>query len=205
MSRGRITGIRSCTSTSSVLGVVVRIVQVSLNRATSRVSPSIPKTRKRKQGIVLHSEVERLFLFPAAPPFEKSVGGKQAPATHEGVPEGGLIRDRFCSGIDRLESDTGVRGPGRNQAPASQREVPLRLGWILTNDSDRLRRGDIVAWLPIDFVLGLEVFLDQLFASGQTIATTSSPTDLCWVIRPNVANSGTPVRLLGPGIDFFRL
>ena len=146
-----------------------------LNHRAARVSPSIPQTGKGKQGIVLHSEVEGLLLFPASPPFEKPVGRKQAPTAHEGIPECGLIRDRLRAGIDCLESDTGVRGPGRNQAPASQREVPLRLGWILANDSDRLRRGDVVARLPIDLVLGLEVFLDQLLASGQTIAATHLP------------------------------
>src|ERR1039457_859206 len=79
-------------------------------------------------------------------PFEKPVGRKQTSTAHEGIPEGGLTRDRFRAGIGRLESDTGVRGPGRNQAPASQREMSLRLGRILANDSDRLRRGDVVAY-----------------------------------------------------------
>src|SRR5271165_1343164 len=90
-----------------------------LNQSAGRVSPSIPQASKCKQGIVLHAEVEGLFLFPAAPPFEKAVGRKQAPTAQEGISEGGLNRDRLRTGVDRLESDTGVCGPGRNQAPAS--------------------------------------------------------------------------------------
>ena len=70
--------------------MVVRIVQDSIT-VPARVSPSIPQTGKCKQGIVLHAEVEGLFLFPASPPFEKPVGRKQAPTAHEGISEGGLI------------------------------------------------------------------------------------------------------------------
>ena len=76
----------------------------------------IPDAGKGKQPIVLHSEVERLFLSAASPPFEKPVRGKQAPAAHEGFSEGGVSRDRFSAGVDRLVSDAGVRGPGWNQA-----------------------------------------------------------------------------------------
>src|SRR5271157_4917528 len=105
-------------------------------------------------------------------PLKKTVRRKQAPTAREGIAEGGLTRDRLRARIDRLEADTGVAGPGRNQAPASQREVPLRCRWILANNSDGLRRGDVVARLPIDLVISLEVFCDQLLASGQTIAAT---------------------------------
>ena len=115
-----------------------------LNRCAVRICPLIPKSGESKQGIVLHSEVEGLLLFSSSRPFEKAVGRQQAPAAHEGISKGGLTRHCFRSGIDRLESDAGVRGPGRNEAPASQREMPLRPGSILTNDSDRLRRGDVV-------------------------------------------------------------
>jgi hypothetical protein len=60
-----------------------------LNHSTGRVSPSIPQPGKGKQGIVLHAEVEWLFLFTASPPFEKPIGRKQAPTTHEGISERG--------------------------------------------------------------------------------------------------------------------
>src|SRR5208283_28975 len=123
-------------------------------------------------GIVLHPEVKRLLLSSAPRPLEETVRRKQAPAAHEGISKGGLTRDRLRARIDRLDADTGVAGPGRNQAPASQREVSLRSRWILPNDTYRLRRCDIVARLPIDLVVGLEVFLDQLLASGKTIAAT---------------------------------
>jgi hypothetical protein len=53
--------------------------------------------------------------------------------------------------------------------------VPPWPGWILANNSDRLRRGDVVPRLPIDLVIGLEVFRDQLLAFGQTIAATHLP------------------------------
>src|SRR5271169_3717391 len=68
--------------------------------------------------------------------------------------------------------------PRYNIAPSQpvgmirQDPSPLRPRWILTNYSDRLRRGDIVARLPIDLVICLEIFLDHLLASGQTIAAT---------------------------------
>src|SRR5271165_2554864 len=137
-----------------------------LNQSAGRVSPLIPQTSKCKQGIVLHAEVERLFLFPAAPPFEKPVGREQAPTVQEGISEGGLTRNRFRAGVDRLESDTGVCGPGRNQAPASDRKVSLRSRWIPANNSDRLRRGNVVARFPIDLAICLEIFLNQLLASG---------------------------------------
>src|SRR5208283_1635736 len=52
-------------------------------------------------------------------PFEKTVGRKQAPTAQKGISEGGLTHDRLRTGVDRLEADTGVCGPGRNQAPAS--------------------------------------------------------------------------------------
>src|SRR5271157_4645529 len=77
-------------------------------------------------------------------PFEKAISRKQAPAAREGIAEGGLTRDRLRACLDRLESNTGVCRPRRNQAPASQREVPLRSRWILANNSDGLRRGDVV-------------------------------------------------------------
>src|SRR5271166_2429896 len=93
-------------------------------------------------------------------PFEKPVGWQQAPAAHEGISKGGLNHNRLRTGVDRLESDSGACGPGRNQAPASQREVPLWFRWILTDDSDRLRWRDVVPRLPIDLVLGLEIFLN---------------------------------------------
>ncbi len=119
--------------------------RASLNQTTARVFPSIPKTGKGKQGIVLHSEVEGLLLFAASHPFEKPVGRQQATAAHEGIAKGGLTRDRFRAGIDRLESNAGVRGPGRNQAPVSYREMPLRPGWILTNDSNRrVTKGELL-------------------------------------------------------------
>src|SRR5271165_10917 len=105
-------------------------------------------------------------------PLEKAISRKQAPTAREGIAEGGLTRDRLRARIDRLEADTGVAGPGRYQAPASQRKVPLRCRWILANNSDGLRRSDVVARLPIDLVVGVEVFCDQLLASGQTIAAT---------------------------------
>jgi hypothetical protein len=75
--------------------------------------------RQTQTGIVLHAEVEGLFLFPAAPPFEKAVGRKQAPTAHKGIPERRLTRHRLRARIDRLKADSGVCGPGRNQAPAS--------------------------------------------------------------------------------------
>src|SRR6516164_10627919 len=85
-----------------------------LNHTAGRVSPSIPQTGKCKHGIILHAEVKGLFLFPALPPFEKPIGRKQAPTAHEGISEGGLSPDRLRTGVDRLESDTRVYGPGRN-------------------------------------------------------------------------------------------
>src|SRR5271167_1017924 len=120
----------------------------------------------------MHPEVEGLFSFPSSHPFEEAVCGKQAPTANEGIAERWLICNRLRAGVDCLEADAGVRGPGRNQAPASQREVPLRCRWILANNSDRLRRGDVVARFPIDLVVGVEVLRDQLLASGKTIAAT---------------------------------
>src|SRR5271157_1734589 len=52
-------------------------------------------------------------------PLKEPVGRKQAPTANEGIPERGFVGDRLRAGIDGLKSDTGVGGPGRNQAPAS--------------------------------------------------------------------------------------
>src|SRR5271157_3588853 len=158
-------------SASNEFGVVVRIEQDSMTTPAG-VSPSIPQPGKYKQGTVVHPEVERLLFFPAARPLKNPVRRKQAPTACEGIAEGGLARDRFGACIDCLEADAGVRGPGRNQAPASQREVTLRCRWILPNDTYWLRGCNVVARLPIDLVVGVEVFGDQLLASGKTIAAT---------------------------------
>jgi hypothetical protein len=82
-----------------------------LNHCAGSIFPLVLKTGKGKQGIVLHSKVEGLFFFPAAPPFDKAACRQQAPAAHAGTSKGGLTCDSFRTRIDRLESDSGVRGP----------------------------------------------------------------------------------------------
>src|SRR5271157_5531567 len=105
-------------SASNEFGVVVRIEQDSMTTPAG-VSPSIPQPGKYKQGTVVHPEVERLLFSPPVRPLKKTVRRKQAPAACEGIAEGGFICHCLRAGIDRLESNTGVCRPGRNQAPAS--------------------------------------------------------------------------------------
>ena len=158
-------------SASSEFGVVVRIEQDSITAPAGSLHRSHnPANANRESSCI--PKWNGCFSFSPSPPLKKPVSRKQAPTAHEGISEGGLTRDRLRACIDCLEADTGVAGPGRNQAPASQREVPLWSRWILPNDTYGLRRGDVVARLPIDLVVGVEVFRDQLLASGQTIAAT---------------------------------
>src|SRR5215469_8953549 len=151
--------------------VVVKIEQDSI-AAPARIYPSIPQPCECEQGIVMHSKVERL-LFPAVtPPLKKPVGGNQAALAGECISVSGLISGRLRARIDGAGANTGVFCPGWNQTPAGQREVAVGLRSGLPNDTYSLRRCNVVARFPIDIIVSVEVFRDQLLASGETIATT---------------------------------
>src|SRR5208337_189801 len=166
-------------SASREFGVVVRIEQDSITVPAESLHRSHKPANANRESSCI-PKWNGCFSLPLCDHSKKTVRRKQAPAAREGIAEGGFISHRLRAGIDCLEADAGVAGPGRNQAPASQREVPLRCRWILANNSDGLRRGDVVARLPIDLVVGVEVFCDQLLASGQTIAATHY-----WLLESN--------------------
>ena len=51
-------------------------------------------------------------------PFEEGVGQDEAATSGDGVAKGRFFGNGFGAGVDALDTDLGILGPGRDQAPA---------------------------------------------------------------------------------------
>jgi len=81
-------------------------------------APAVPEPSHAKGFMVRPLESPRDFAAAPGFPFEKGVGRDEAAAVEEGVAKGRLFRNGFGSGVDALEADLWILGPGGNQAPA---------------------------------------------------------------------------------------
>src|SRR5271166_6436983 len=118
-----------------------------------------------------------LLGLPGSRPLIKAIGGYQAPAILEGFAESRFVGDCLGAGIDHLVANACLLRPVGNQTPTNLGELTAWSRGILAYDADVLGRSDVVARFPIDLVSCLEIFLDQLLALRQPIATahTHSP------------------------------
>src|SRR5208337_4592528 len=118
-----------------------------------------------------------LLSLPGSHPFIKPVGRYEASATLEGFAEGRFVGGRLRARIDHLVANACLLRPVGDQTPANLGELTAWTRGILAYDADVLGRSDVVARFPIDLVTCLEIFLDQLLALRQPIATahTRSP------------------------------
>src|ERR1019366_8794201 len=132
----------------------------------ARISPAVPQASEGKERIILQAEVERLLGILRPLPLVKPIGGNQAAASFERLPERGLAGYNLRPSVDQPVADAKVLRPVRDQTPACERETALWLRRVLTNDRDALRWSDVVPRLPIHLVGGVEILLDQLLASG---------------------------------------
>ena len=89
-------------------------------------------------------------------PLVEAVGGQQAPAPGEGLPERGLGVHRLRTRVDHAAPDRDVLRPRRHQAPAHDPQLPRhvpRAGVPIASAAarehrvDRLGRGDVVVRL----------------------------------------------------------
>ena len=71
-------------------------------------------------------EVRPLFARNIALPFIEAVGRNEAAAAADGIAETGFLQHGLAAGIDERLSGCHLLGPGRHEAPAHQREMPLR-------------------------------------------------------------------------------
>src|SRR5271166_4453474 len=137
-----------------------------------------------------------LLGLPGSRPLIKSVCRYEAPAILECFAEGRFVGYRLRARIDHLVANACFLRPVGDQTPANLGELTARSRGILAYDADVLGRSDVVARFPIDLVSCLEIFLDQLLALRQPIATahTRSPwndwscaADCCTICSPSWA------------------
>src|SRR5579863_10346387 len=160
---------RSWRSAKSGLGVVVRIVQVSICFPCGSVHRSQSPAKAKSSASPTSKQNGCLILPFFSWPLVESVGGNQAALRLEWFAERSCRGHGFGTGIDGFVADRGVGSPGRNQAPAHQRQFAARLVGLLTNDWDRLSGGDVVARAPVGLERvgiggGAETLLENLLS-----------------------------------------
>ena len=89
----------------------------SFQRALGGV-PAVPQTGHAKGFVVWPLKSPRDLAAALGFPFEKGVGRDEAAAPDERVTKSRLFRNGFGAGVDALEADLGIFGPGGNQSPA---------------------------------------------------------------------------------------
>ena len=119
-SRGRISGIRSCTAASPPSAAVVSTLQVSGPLG----APGRPDAREGERRAVGRGHVVRLLLLAVAHPLEPAVGRHQAAATGERGGEGRRGGHRLGPRVDHAGAGPQVVGPRRQEAPAGGVEHP---------------------------------------------------------------------------------
>lgn len=89
-------------------------------------APAVPEPSHAKGFMVRPLESPRDFAAAPSFPFEKGVGRDQAAASDERIAKSRFFRNGFGSGVDALEADLGIFGPGGDQAPAEFGDLEVR-------------------------------------------------------------------------------
>ena len=110
-----------------------------------RIAPTIPDTGESERVPGGKIDVEGLLAAIAeALPLVESIGGNQAASLLERLTICGLGGNGLGAGVDQAVTDGDVLGPPRDEAPPQHMQTALRA--LRTNDGNRLRRCDVVAW-----------------------------------------------------------
>ena len=91
--------------------------------------PAVPQTGHAKGFVVRPLEPPGNFAAAPGFPFQKGVGRDEAAASGERVTKSRLFRNGFGAGVDALEADLGIFGPGGDQAPAKFGDLWRRGRW----------------------------------------------------------------------------
>jgi len=102
--------------------------------------PAVPQAGHAKGFVVWPLKSPRNFAAAPGFPFKKGVGRDQAAAVDERVTKSRLFRSGFGAGVDALEADLGIFGPGGNQAPAEFSD--LEAGRASPEDGGPVGRSD---------------------------------------------------------------
>lgn len=107
-----------------------------------RSIPEIPDAGESHWSAFLHTEIVGHLLFGGFGPFIEATCRDKAAMRADRFSEGGLLMDRFASGVDQPVADGRVFGPMRDQPPASHGQFPDSFGGCF-DDRDRLTWRDI--------------------------------------------------------------
>jgi hypothetical protein len=136
------------------------------------VFPPVPQSREREQLAIIHFKTERLFGCESSFPLIETVTGDQAPAEFQMIAESRLLGGCFRPCVDRACSARGVFSPMRHLAPLHKGKLTNRFLGMLANHRSELSGGDVISRRPVLLPIGsLEVFLDDLLSSGQSVAS----------------------------------
>ncbi len=131
--------------------------------------PGFPKAGERHWTAGLRPDeigpLAAALLFP----FVEAVGRKQAAAAAHGGTKGRLVDDRFTARVYQQRKCARVLDPGRDQAPAHQRELPLAFG--KPHNRHGLGRRDIVTRRKIRLLEIAEQPPDRLGRARDHIAS----------------------------------
>ena len=89
----------------------------SFQRALGGV-PAVPQAGHAKGFVVWPLKAPWDFAAALGFPFKKGVGRNETATLGEGLAKGRLLRHGLSPGVDALEADLGIFGPGGNQSPA---------------------------------------------------------------------------------------
>ena len=116
---------------------------------------------------------QRLLGSACFAPLVKPVRRNKTSAKSHRITECGFHCRCFRPGINHSRRARHVRRPIRNESPLHQREHTTWFLWMLANDGNWLRRGNVVARAPAFISLGIEVFLNDLLAPRKSIASAN--------------------------------
>ena len=116
-----------------------------------RPGPGLPQAGEGERLARCRMHVERPLAVAGFLPFVEAVSRNEATPPFHGGAVGRFVADGFAARVDQQREGLGILDPGRQQAPAHQREPAFAVDQA--HDGDRLRRGDIVARREIGLLL----------------------------------------------------
>jgi hypothetical protein len=114
-------------------------------------------------------------------PFVEAICRDEASTRFHRITKRMCCRRCFRSCVNHSRSARRVFRPCRNESPAHERQFTARFLRILPNDRHRLRRGNIVAGIPVRLIRDrIEILLNQLFSMRKSIATAHKKLFHIW-------------------------
>ena len=102
--------------------------------------PAVPQTGHAKGFLIRPLKPPRNLAAALGFPFQKGVGWDEASAVKKRFAKSRLFRNSFGAGVDALDADLGILGPGGDQAPAQFGHFQPRI--TAPDDGGPVRRPD---------------------------------------------------------------